>query len=92
VSAGWAWIPGLEWAPAWVTWRVDGTVVGWAPLFAGSRSWAVEHASARFWTFVPHSKFRSGVQVARAAYAPDQFDVLWPRFAGRAPRTPVQRN
>jgi hypothetical protein len=29
---GWAWLPGYEWAPAWVTWRYGGGVVGWAPL------------------------------------------------------------
>jgi len=33
-TAGWAWIPGLQYAPAWVAWRtpVDGyAYVGWAP-------------------------------------------------------------
>ena len=29
---GWLWIPGVEWAPAWVSWRVGGGYVGWAPL------------------------------------------------------------
>jgi hypothetical protein len=29
---GWAWIPGYEWAPAWVTWRYGGGYIGWAPL------------------------------------------------------------
>lgn len=29
---GWVWIPGTEWAPAWVSWRVGGGYVGWAPL------------------------------------------------------------
>jgi hypothetical protein len=32
---GWAWIPGLRYAPAWVTWRVpvgSYAYVGWAPL------------------------------------------------------------
>ncbi len=31
---GWAWIPGYEWAPAWVTWRQseDDEYIGWAPL------------------------------------------------------------
>jgi uncharacterized protein DUF6600 len=90
-SAGWAWIPGLEWAPAWVTWRFDDAVVGWAPLFPGAGSWAAEHPSARLWTFVPRAKFRTGVPVARAAYAPRHFDVLWARFAGRGPRPAAQR-
>ena len=32
---GWLWIPGTEWAPAWVAWRSDDGddgYVGWAPL------------------------------------------------------------
>jgi len=29
---GWVWIPGYEWAPAWVEWRYGGDYVGWAPL------------------------------------------------------------
>lgn len=29
---GWMWMPGYEWGPAWVTWRMGGTYVSWAPL------------------------------------------------------------
>ncbi len=29
---GWCWVPGYEWAPAWVSWRSGGGYVGWAPL------------------------------------------------------------
>jgi hypothetical protein len=29
---GWVWIPGDQWAPAWVAWRYGGGYVGWAPL------------------------------------------------------------
>jgi hypothetical protein len=29
---GWLWIPGYDWAPAWVEWRYGGDYVGWAPL------------------------------------------------------------
>lgn len=29
---GWIWIPGIEWAPSWVSWRVGGGYIGWAPL------------------------------------------------------------
>src|SRR5258707_4198671 len=28
----WIWVPGVEWAPAWVSWRVGGGDIGWAPL------------------------------------------------------------
>jgi hypothetical protein len=28
---GWAWIPGRDWGPAWVSWRSGGGYYGWAP-------------------------------------------------------------
>lgn len=31
-SIGWVWVPGDEWAPAWVSWREGNDYVGWAPL------------------------------------------------------------
>jgi len=30
-SGGWGWIPGREYAPAWVEWRVGDDYIGWAP-------------------------------------------------------------
>ncbi|MDB6153284.1 MAG: hypothetical protein JWL90_1737 [Chthoniobacteraceae bacterium] len=29
---GWVWVPGSEWAPAWVAWRRGENHIGWAPL------------------------------------------------------------
>jgi hypothetical protein len=29
---GWVWVPGDEWASAWVSWRTSNDYVGWAPL------------------------------------------------------------
>jgi len=29
---GWCWVPGTEWAPAWVAWREGDGWIGWAPL------------------------------------------------------------
>ena len=29
---GWVWVPGCDWAPAWVAWRQSRDYVGWAPL------------------------------------------------------------
>src|SRR5437588_388839 len=29
---GWVWVPGQQWAPAWVSWRKGNDYVGWAPL------------------------------------------------------------
>src|SRR5438445_4304600 len=31
-NIGWVWVPGDEWAPAWVSWRKSNDYVGWAPL------------------------------------------------------------
>ena len=30
--SGWVWIPGYDWAPAWVSWRHADGFAGWAPL------------------------------------------------------------
>ena len=31
-GVGWVWVPGNDWAPAWVSWRKSNDYVGWAPL------------------------------------------------------------
>jgi hypothetical protein len=31
-GVGWVWVPGSQWAPAWVSWRKSNDYVGWAPL------------------------------------------------------------
>jgi hypothetical protein len=32
-GTGWVWTPGIDWSPAWVSWRIcDSGFVGWAPL------------------------------------------------------------
>ena len=31
-TLGWVWVPGEQWAPAWVSWRYGNNFVGWAPL------------------------------------------------------------
>ena len=38
-NQGWVWIPGDEWAPAWVTWRESPGYVGWAPLPPETLAW-----------------------------------------------------
>lgn len=54
---GWEWIPGTEWAPAWVNWRTGGDYYGWAPLGPGididiafGRGF---YAPDNYWVFVP---------------------------------------
>jgi hypothetical protein len=55
---GWMWIPGQEWAPAWVSWRNSPDYYGWAPLgpsvsisasFGGGYN-----PPPHYWSFVPH--------------------------------------
>ena len=54
---GWMWIPGNEWAPAWVSWRQSPDYYGWAPL-GPSVSISVSNGGgynppAHYWCFVP---------------------------------------
>ena len=50
---GWAWIPGYEWAPAWVSWRSGGGQYGWAPM--GPRMSVNVNVNIPWshWTFLP---------------------------------------
>ncbi|MDB5031884.1 DUF6600 domain-containing protein [Mucilaginibacter sp.] len=54
---GWEWIPGYEWAPAWVSWRHGGGYYGWAPLMPGisiSLSFGSGYrAPDTYWSFAP---------------------------------------
>jgi hypothetical protein len=64
---GWIWVPGDEWAPAWVSWHYGDGYVGWAPLPPRAR-WTgvgldladedldVEIAASAY-TFVPERRF-----------------------------------
>jgi hypothetical protein len=67
---GWIWVPGVEWAPAWVSWRVSGDVIGWAPLAPGFSVYVSTYPFVDYWwTFVPCVRFAS-VPVYTAAFAP----------------------
>jgi hypothetical protein len=50
---GWVWIPGTEWAPAWVTWRQGPDYIGWAPCGPGGSVLA-----ASFFVFADIHHFR----------------------------------
>jgi hypothetical protein len=62
---GWCWVPGRNWAPAWVSWRHSGKVVGWAPLppeedgfqVRVSVSVRVDDFDEDDWFFVPSRHF-----------------------------------
>lgn len=57
---GWIWIPGYDWAPAWVEWRYGDDCVGWAPLSpyaVFSVSWGIHYRTRwdtphSWWSFV----------------------------------------
>ncbi|BDG07805.1 DUF6600 domain-containing protein [Anaeromyxobacter paludicola] len=67
---GWVWVPGYQWAPAWVTWRFGADAIGWAPLSPGFSVYVTNYpAYYSYWTFVPCGRF-AGYPVYSAAYAP----------------------
>jgi hypothetical protein len=49
---GWIWVPGYEWAPAWVSWRFGGGYAGWAPLSPGISVGVSYFAPDSWWVFV----------------------------------------
>ena len=76
---GWVWVPGSEWAPAWVAWRRGENHVGWAPLPPEAHSGSGFNAAVDSYydigpgsyTFVPVESFGEQSYVQRAV-APDQ--------------------
>ena len=49
---GWLWVPGYEWAPAWVSWRYGGGYCGWAPMSPGYNVGASYGCPDSWWVFV----------------------------------------
>ncbi len=59
---GWVWLPGHEWAPAWVTWRSGGGYYGWAPMGPGYQPGMVYEYPDNYWIFVgPEHLYSPGV-------------------------------
>ena len=50
---GWAWVPGNDWGPAWVSWRSGGGYYGWAPLGPGATINVNVNMPLNYWVFVP---------------------------------------
>ena len=57
-NQGWVWIPGTDWAPAWVSWRYSNDYIGWAPI--GPR---LVVPAPSFFAFVGVNRFRSGQMI-----------------------------
>lgn len=73
-SFGWCWLPGTEWAPAWVQWRWGDGYAGWAPLPPpGIRV-------RPSWTFVEGRNFLAP-NVARYRIPPEREDRVLHRTA-----------
>lgn len=85
----WLWIPGTEWAPAWVMWRQSDDLVGWAPLPPdavwepgyGLRFSATSYEGPRYygyWSFVqPEYMFTPGLH--RYLVPRDRYRSFWGR-------------
>ncbi len=78
-DVGWVWVPGNEWAPAWVSWRRGNDFVGWAPLppearfdrQRGIRDFSDDHygIAPQEYSFVPVKEF-GGPQSAHVIVPP----------------------
>jgi len=53
---GWIWVPGVEWAPAWVCWRIGNGYIGWAPMCPPGFFFA-RHPSDAAYVFVQDDHF-----------------------------------
>ena len=82
-NVGWVWVPGEEWAPAWVSWRKNNDYVGWAPLppearfdrRAGIHNWADNYydIGPEQYCFVAANQF--GARRVEAAVVPTERNV-----------------
>ena len=77
---GWVWVPGSEWAPAWVSWRRSDDHIGWAPLPPEAHSASGFNAAvdeyydigARSYVFVPHRFFFGGATYVGRVIEPER--------------------
>jgi Family of unknown function (DUF6600)/FecR protein len=69
-GARWFWIPGRQWAPAWVSWASWSNYVSWCPLGADGRAVvAFGRGVNRWqgWTVMPSRAFQQRLAVSRYA-------------------------
>jgi hypothetical protein len=73
----WIWIPGYQWAPAWVTWRYGPEYIGWAPLGPGFSVYVTSYPVIyNWWTFVPCHRFVA-VPVHTVAFGGAHVRGIW---------------
>jgi hypothetical protein len=87
---GWIWIPGYQWAPAWVSWRIGIDYIGWAPLGPGLSVYVTNYPVLYdHWVFVPCHRF-VGVSVRSVAWVGHaRVGRIWPRTHPAPPRAVV---
>jgi hypothetical protein len=83
-NVGWVWVPGDEWAPAWVSWRKSNDYVGWAPLppearfdrRTGIHNWSDNYydIGPDQYSFVPTAEF--GAQRVEGTVLPSERNVV----------------
>lgn len=79
---GWVWIPGHEWAPAWVSWRSGGGYYGWAPMGPGFVMGSAYDYPENYWVFVGPEYL----------YHPNVYSYYEPRHCSRFIRRSVYIN
>jgi hypothetical protein len=88
-GAGWVWVPGYQWAPAWVTWRYSPDYIGWAPLGPGFSVYVTSYPVVySWWTFVPCTAF-VGVPVYSVGYTGAYVRNIWHYTRPAPPRAVV---
>jgi hypothetical protein len=94
-GTNWYWIPGTQWAPAWVSWGSANGYLGWCPLGFDNRP-AVPVTSVgawNGWTTVPSTAFSQSVVVGRHGVRP--VEAQWRRSATirtAGPARPIGRS
>src|SRR5215204_2168535 len=83
-GVGWVWVPGEEWAPAWVSWRASNQHVGWAPLppeaqferRIGIKRWADSYydIDAGEYVFIPNEEI--GAENVQRAVIPQERNIV----------------
>jgi hypothetical protein len=98
---GWVWLPGRDWAPAWVAWRSGDGWVGWAPLPPGVRFRAgvgLDFGNARldamidvhWWSFVEERRLTD--RRLRSHVVPEPRNVTLVRLTRDVTRYEVSKN
>jgi hypothetical protein len=86
---GWVWIPGYQWAPAWVSWRVHADFIGWAPLAPGLSVYVTNYPiHHQHWVFAPCNRF-VGVPVHTVGFHGSRVGRIWSGTHAAPPRAQV---